>query len=50
VLDLDETLVHSTFNPVKSPDHIVSINDEHGSCQIYVKFRPGAQKFLEMMT
>lgn len=50
VLDLDETLVHSTFVPVKNPDHIVDINDEHGSCKIFVRYRPGAVKFLELMS
>lgn len=38
VLDLDETLVHSTFVPVKNPDHIVNISDEQGSCKIFVRY------------
>jgi len=50
VLDLDETLVHSTFVPSKNPDHVVNISDEHGSCKIFVKYRPGAKKFLEFIT
>lgn len=50
MLDLDETLVHSTFVPCKNADHIVNINDEHGSCQIFVRYRPGAREFLEYMT
>jgi RNA polymerase II subunit A small phosphatase-like protein len=46
VLDLDETLVHSAFVPIKSPDYVAKINDEHGKCDIHVKFRPGVKKFL----
>ena len=32
VIDLDETLVHSTFIPIKNADFVVNINDEHGKC------------------
>jgi carboxy-terminal domain RNA polymerase II polypeptide A small phosphatase len=49
-LDLDETLVHSSFVQTHTADFIVKIDDEHGKCQIFVKFRPGAKKFIEAMS
>ncbi|PVU96160.1 hypothetical protein BB559_002470 [Furculomyces boomerangus] len=46
VLDLDETLVHSSFRPVENPDFIVPVvlyGQEHS---VYVVKRPGVDKFL----
>ncbi|CAE7864264.1 PSR2 [Symbiodinium necroappetens] len=45
VLDLDETLVHSSFTPVKC-DLVLSVflgNEEH---KVYVRKRPGVDEFL----
>lgn len=47
-LDLDETLVHSQFNAVKS-DYIIPIDVEGRICNIYVLKRPGVDFFLQQM-
>jgi len=47
VLDLDETLVHSSFKPVPSPDFIISIELEGVIHKVYVQKRPGVDEFLE---
>lgn len=47
VLDLDETLVHSTFQPVSTADLIVPVHLGEGVFQpIYVCKRPGVDEFL----
>lgn len=47
VLDLDETLVHSSFQEVKMPDTVLSVLSEAGEqLKIYVKYRPGLSEFL----
>ena len=53
VLDLDETLVHSSF---KSPggneplaDIVLPVDIEGRVCHVYVLVRPGCQKFLSEM-
>ena len=42
ILDLDETLVHSTFKPVPNPDIILPVEIEGKVCEVYVLVRPGA--------
>jgi Dullard-like phosphatase family protein len=49
VLDLDETLVHSSFKPVGKCDFILSINMEGVTHKVYVLKRPGVDEFLEEM-
>jgi len=49
VLDLDETLVHSSFRPVPSPDFIISIELDGVTHRVYVQKRPGVDHFLEEM-
>ena len=49
VLDLDETLVHSQFNPNKNADYTVSVEIEGRFSNIYVQKRPGAEHFLQQM-
>ena len=49
VLDLDETLVHSSFKPVPNPDIILPIDIEGRLCNIFIAVRPGCKKFLEEM-
>lgn len=49
MLDLDETLVHSSFKAVQSPDIILPIDIEGRVCNIYIQVRPGCEKFLEEM-
>jgi len=47
VLDLDETLIHSSFQPVPSPDYIITIELEGVHYKVYVQKRPGVDEFLE---
>lgn len=49
MLDLDETLVHSQFNPVKNLDYTIPVEIENRICNIYVMKRPGAEYFLKEM-
>ena len=49
VLDLDETLVHSQFQPVKNQDYTIPVEIENRVCNIYVMKRPGAEYFLQQM-
>ncbi|CAD8072974.1 unnamed protein product [Paramecium sonneborni] len=46
VIDLDETLVHSSFEPMKINDLIVEVSMNDQKYKIYVNIRPGAQEFL----
>ncbi|KAM9990483.1 hypothetical protein ACTFIY_006543 [Dictyostelium cf. discoideum] len=46
VLDLDETLVHSSFKPVHNPDFIVPVEIEGTIHQVYVVKRPFVDDFL----
>lgn len=54
VIDLDETLVHSSFNYISDPDFILKvwimyINEikvMNANYTIYVRIRPGAEEFL----
>lgn len=47
VLDLDETLVHSSFRPVPGPDFVISIELDGVTHRVYVQKRPGVDHFLE---
>lgn len=53
MLDLDETLVHSSFKPPsgKEPpaDIVLPVDIEGRVCNVYVLVRPGCQKFLTEM-
>jgi RNA polymerase II subunit A small phosphatase-like protein len=46
VLDLDETLVHSTFEPVKNPDLVLPVRIQGMTYRINVIKRPGVEEFL----
>eukprot|EP00887_Chlorella_sp_A99_P000730 scaffold5.g730.t1 len=46
VLDLDETLVHSSFKPVPSPDYIIPVEIEGRIVDVYVLKRPFVDHFL----
>lgn len=46
VLDLDETLVHSSFTPIMDPDFKITIELEGRSHQVYVRKRPYVDEFL----
>ena len=47
VLDLDETLVHSSFKPVANADFIIPVEIEEHVYQVYVLKRPGVDDFLK---
>mmetsp|Transcript_18955 Transcript_18955/g.37219 ORF Transcript_18955/g.37219 Transcript_18955/m.37219 type:complete len:313 (-) Transcript_18955:261-1199(-) len=49
VLDLDETLVHSSFTPVPNPDYILPVEIEGVVHHVYVLKRPGTDEFLERL-
>lgn len=49
VLDLDETLVHSSFKPPEQPDIVLPVEIEGKICYVYVLVRPGAITFLEAL-
>jgi Dullard-like phosphatase family protein len=47
VLDLDETLVHSSFKPVPNADFVISIELEGEIHHVYVLKRPGVDQFMK---
>eukprot|EP01108_Squamamoeba_japonica_P010064 TRINITY_DN96_c0_g1_i2.p1 TRINITY_DN96_c0_g1~~TRINITY_DN96_c0_g1_i2.p1 ORF type:complete len:237 (+),score=95.86 TRINITY_DN96_c0_g1_i2:291-1001(+) len=49
VLDLDETLVHSSFKPVPNADYIIPVEIEDTVHQVYVLKRPGVDEFMRRM-
>lgn len=49
VLDLDETLVHSSFQPVPDPDYVLQVEVEGVMTDVYVLKRPGLDVFLKKM-
>jgi RNA polymerase II subunit A small phosphatase-like protein len=49
VLDLDETLVHSSFKPVSNADFIVPVEIEDQVHQVYVVKRPCVDQFMKRM-
>jgi RNA polymerase II subunit A small phosphatase-like protein len=49
VLDLDETLVHSSFQPTGSYDLLLPVEIEGQTCYVYVLKRPGVDLFLEKL-
>lgn len=50
LMDLDETLVHSSFHMVENPDFIVEVEIDNSILQVYVKKRPGVDAFLVAMS
>ena len=47
ILDLDETLVHSSFIPFEKNDVIIKVEFESVIYDIYVLIRPGAVEFIK---
>ncbi|EDO49427.1 predicted protein, partial [Nematostella vectensis] len=47
VIDLDETLVHSSFKPVSNADFIVPVEIDGTVHQVYVLKRPHVDEFLK---
>ncbi|EFA83980.1 dullard-like phosphatase domain containing protein [Heterostelium album PN500] len=50
VLDLDETLVHSSFKPVAKADFIVPVEIEGQLHQVYVSKRPHVDEFMQAIS
>ncbi|KAJ2992778.1 hypothetical protein HDV02_002865 [Globomyces sp. JEL0801] len=50
VLDLDETLVHSSFKPVAKADFIIQVEIDKTVHQVYVLKRPGVDEFLRKLS
>lgn len=48
-LDLDETLVHSSFEPVEGADLLLPVEIEGTVHKVYVKKRPGVDDFLKRL-
>lgn len=46
VLDLDETLVHSSFRPIPSPDYVIPVEIDGRIVDVYVLKRPYVDHFL----
>ena len=46
ILDLDETLVHSSFKPPSKPDIILPVEIDGNICNVFVLVRPGTDFFL----
>ncbi|CAG2100093.1 unnamed protein product [Medioppia subpectinata] len=49
VIDLDETLVHSSFKPISNADFIVPVEIDGTIHQVYVLKRPYVDEFLQRM-
>uniref|UniRef100_H3CTZ4 protein-serine/threonine phosphatase n=2 Tax=Tetraodon nigroviridis TaxID=99883 RepID=H3CTZ4_TETNG len=49
VIDLDETLVHSSFKPVGNADFVIPVEIEGTIHQVYVLKRPHVDEFLKRM-
>ena len=50
ILDLDETLVHSSFEPFSKSDIILNVNFDGIYYKIYVLVRPGAKEFIKKIS
>ena len=50
VLDLDETLVHSSFRAVPNADFVIPVNIEDQVHYVYVAKRPGVDNFLKVLS
>ncbi|KAG0167161.1 hypothetical protein DFQ28_006242 [Apophysomyces sp. BC1034] len=49
VLDLDETLVHSSFKSIPNPDFVVPVEIDNQFHNVYVLKRPGVDEFMRKM-
>ncbi|KAM9447534.1 uncharacterized protein ACWYII_013036 isoform 3-T4 [Salvelinus alpinus] len=49
VIDLDETLVHSSFKPVNNADFIIPVEIDGTVHQVYVLKRPNVDEYLKRM-
>lgn len=50
MIDLDETLVHSSFVPISNPDIILHVDIDDKITPVYVLIRPGCFDFLDQLS
>lgn len=50
VLDLDETLVHSSFKPTRNYDFVINVEIEGRMTTVYVLKRPYVDRFLQAVS
>lgn len=50
VLDLDETLVHSSFQPVPQANYVIPVNIDGTIHNVYVIKRPGVDSFMHQVS
>ena len=50
IIDLDETLVHSLFQPTTNSDLVWKVNFNGNAYKVYVRVRPGTAQFLKVMS
>ncbi|KAJ3309566.1 hypothetical protein HDV04_005949 [Boothiomyces sp. JEL0838] len=50
VLDLDETLIHTSFKPLPKADHIIHLEMNNVDYQVNVLVRPGCKEFLQAVS
>jgi RNA polymerase II subunit A small phosphatase-like protein len=50
VLDIDETLIHSSFSPQQGTEFHFSLSNDISSCDIYVSVRPGVREFIDTLS
>lgn len=50
ILDLDETLVHASINPIQDYDLTFAVQFNEISCNVFVKKRPHLEEFLELVS
>jgi TFIIF-interacting CTD phosphatase-like protein len=48
-LDLDETLVHSSFQPVHKPSFTITVNIDGQVHNVFVIKRPGCDEFMRRL-
>ncbi|KAJ3272451.1 hypothetical protein HDV01_005520 [Terramyces sp. JEL0728] len=50
VLDLDETLIHTSFKPIPKADHVIHLEMNNVDYQVNVLVRPGCREFLQQVS
>ena len=49
MLDLDETLVHSSFRPPEEPSIVLPVEIDDKKFKVFVLVRPGTESFVKEM-
>lgn len=48
-MDLDETLIHASYEPMYNPDFMQHVGSDSKRELLYVKIRPGCREFISRM-